>query len=733
MRPGPGTWDASQHHFHSTEPPVGAGFPPGLKQSRPNALVGPVPGDRLANHSIPSHSAVRSRVVESHCSIYNRPTMEDTSRASLTIQLLGEPRIFYRDQALSPLLAGKEQALLIYLACNAGKRFSRDHLATLLWGETSQERARYNLRRALWHIREALDDLHLSPDDYVSTEDSWIWMPTSAPYWLDTQEFEEVLGTAFRHLRTEFSPASAGVRRVRETIDLYQGKFLTGFSVSQAPCFDQWVLFERERLFQLLLRALGSLIQIFIAWGDRGEAIDACQRLLESDPMQEDTHRLLMRLYWDTGRRTEALRQYSRCREILSRELDVEPVAETEELYQRILQNEISPTSVSSLTLTSRLTLPKPAPETIARQRLFNLLDQGLRVPLTLISAPPGYGKTTLAAQWVGSRSDQKPTSRTLFAWYRLSEADDVPFTLIEGLTTSLTRQHPALGGALREIYGLAALRGDPRRATSLLIRGLTSLESVSVVVVLDDAGLLTSAESQDALHFLLTHLPRMAHLYLLTRIDPHLPLGKMRVRGNLVEIRRRELRMTEEEIERFLGNANGPSLSDGEMQELTTLAQGWAAPLWLAANARSRFTARLEDVWEALFAYLREEALAPQPVELGDFMLRTAVLNRLAAPVCRALLPEDGQDARAAVWLTELRRRNLFLRRIESGGRTKETEYAYHPLFLRFLRNELPHHFSQADIAALHRQAARAWQAYGDADERLFHIQQATRRTPFP
>lgn len=659
--------------------------------------------------------------------------MEEKSRTPLTVRLLGEPRISYKDHTLSALLAGKEQALLIYLAHNAGKRFSRDHLATLLWGETSQERARYNLRRALWHIREALDESGLSPNDYVSTEDSWIWMPTSAPFWLDTQEFEEVMGAAFRHLRTEFSPASVGVRRVRDTIELYRGKFLTGFSVKQAPGFDQWVRFERERLFQLLLRALSSLIQSFIAWGERDEAIDVCRRLLESDPIQEDTHRLLMRLYWDTGRRTQALRQYRRCRETLHQELAVEPVAETQDIYRRILQNENSPTLVSSLTLTSRLTLPKPAPETIARPRLFTLLDKGLRVPLTLVSAPPGYGKTTLAAQWVRSRSDQEASPDTLFAWYRLSEADDAPLTLIEGLATCLTRQHPALGDALREIYGLAALQGDPQRATSLLIKGLASLESISAAIILDDAGLLTSPESHDALRFLLTHLPRTVHLYLLTRVPPQIPLGRMRVRGDLVEIRRPELRMTEEETERFLEKASGPSLDEHEMRELTTLSRGWAAPLWLAANARSRFAANLGDVWEALFAYLREEALAPQPVELGDFLLRTGVLNRLTAPVCRALLPDDEQDARAAVWLTELRRRNLFLRRTETDERNNETEYAYHPLFLRFLRNELPHHFSQADIAALHRRAARAWQAYGDADERLFHVQQATDRTPSP
>lgn len=656
----------------------------------------------------------------------------DPENGLLTFHLLGKPSISYGADSLGDLLAGKEQALLVYLACQPGKRFSRDHLATLLWGETSPDRTRYNLRRALWRLRSALEEVGLSPDTCLTTDDSWVSVPDFAPTWIDVLEFEEAFESASHRLEAQFSPTSEGVRRVRDSLDLYRGEFMAGFSISQAPDFEHWILIERERLFQLLLRALTTLIQSFIAWGRRDEGITVCQRLLELDPLQEDIHRLLMRLYWDTGRRTHALRQYRRCRQILNQELAVEPMAETQHLYQRILKNEVSPTSISSLTLTSRLSLPKPAPETIARPRLFSLLEMGLRVPLTLISAPPGYGKTTLAAQWVRSRSDREATPRSLFAWYRLSEADDKPFTLIEGLATCLTRQHPALGDALREIYGLAALRGDPERATSLLIRGLTSLESTPVAIMLDDAGLLTSPESQDALRFLLTHLPRTVHLYLLTRVDPPLPLGRMRVRGDLVEIRRSELRMTEEETERFLEKASGPSLSDNEMQELTTLSQGWAAPLWLAANARSRFAANLDDVWEALFAYLREEALAPQPVELGDFLLRTGIPNRLTPPVCQALLPDGEKDGRAVAWLAELRRRNLFLRRVESGGRSKEPEYAYHPLFLRFLRTELPHHFSRPDIASLHRRAARAWRAYGDAAEAGFHVQQVSNQEAF-
>lgn len=656
--------------------------------------------------------------------------MSNRNQELLALWLLGEPRISCQEQALSATLAGKEQALLIYLASHPGRRFSRDHLATLLWGETSQERARYNLRRALWHLREALADGGICPDLCLETEESWMWVPSSAPCWLDAREFEEVVGQAFRHLETEFSPVSAGVRRVRDTIALYRGPFLAGFSISQAPGFEEWVLIERERLFHLLLRAHSSLIQSFIAWGEREEAMTACQQLLALDPIQEDTHRLLMRLLWDTGRRPQALRQYRRCREILAEELDTEPVPETKDLHDRIVKNEISPTSISSLTLTSRLSLPTPAPETVPRPRLFDALDRGLTVPLTLISAPPGYGKTTLLAQWVRYRMQEKGQPEPLFGWYRLSEADDVPLTLIEGLTTCLTRRHPALGDTLREIYSLPTLQGDPRHAAGLLIQALTALRGVNLAIVLDDAELLNGSESQDILGFLVGHLPEHVHIYMLTRMDLDLPLARMRVRGRLVEIRRADLRMTTKEAVSLLRETGNPRLDPHELEELISLARGWAAPLWLAANARSRFAASLEDVWEALCAYLREEVLSSQPVEIGDFLLRTAILNQLTPSICEALLSGQKPEGQAATWLAELRRRNLFVQRDEIEGSDGETGYVYHPLFLRFLRTELPYHFSAPEIKALHRRAGRAWKDQGNRDQWLFHVHRSGNAT---
>ncbi|HET90133.1 MAG TPA: hypothetical protein ENN99_05245, partial [Chloroflexi bacterium] len=277
-------------------------------------------------------------------------TEETPASNILTLYLLGTSRLVYGKQALTRSLARKELALLIYLACQPEQRFSREHLATLLWSQVSQSRARYNLRRALWSLRRTLEEAGFDPDNCLTIEGDWILVPPDAACWVDVRDFEEVLQTCFQDLQSRFSPTSENIRRIRKALDLYRGDFLAGFSVPNAPNFDEWATFERERLFLLLLRALTSLIQSFIARGEQDEAIAACQRLLVLDPLQEDIHRLLMRLYWETGQRPQALRQYRTYRELLQAELGIEPLEETKELYHRILQQETSPvTTVSSL------------------------------------------------------------------------------------------------------------------------------------------------------------------------------------------------------------------------------------------------------------------------------------------------------------------------------------------------------------------------------------------------
>jgi len=197
----------------------------------------------------------------------------EKDRENLALHLLGEAQLLCGGSSLAESLAGKEQALLIYLACQPEQRFSREHLSTLLWSEVPQSRARYNLRRALWNLRRVLDEVGLSPEACLTVEGSWIHLTPAAPCWADVREFEDVLQAYFQDPRSHFSAASEGIRRIRRALDLYRGDFLAGFSVPNAPTFEEWLTFERERLFLLLLRALAGLIQSFIAQGEQDEAI----------------------------------------------------------------------------------------------------------------------------------------------------------------------------------------------------------------------------------------------------------------------------------------------------------------------------------------------------------------------------------------------------------------------------------------------------------------------------
>jgi LuxR family maltose regulon positive regulatory protein len=444
-----------------------------------------------------------------------------------------------------------------------------------------------------------------------------------------------------------------------------------------------------------------------------------------------------MRLYWETGQRPQALRQYNTYQELLQRELGIEPLKETQDLYRRILQTETSPTTSSSLVLTSRLTPPTPSSESLPRSRLFSLLDRGLTVRLTLLSAPPGYGKTTLLAQWLVNRSQSDdPQEKLVTAWYKVDEADNTPSTFIEGLTAAVAQSHPAMGQPLQDqIHDLLNLQGDPRQAIVPLVSALASLKPTSFIIVLDDLERLVHPDSHKVLEYLVEHLPTNGHLYLLTRVDPDLPLSRLRVRGQLLELRAAELRFTDEEITAFLKRCPALNLSPAEVAELTTRAEGWVAPMWLAANALSRFTSSLDDVWEGLFAYIRDEVLATQTPAIRAFLLRSAVLDQLSPSLCQAVLdiPGDELETNPAKWLAKLEQRNLFLRRIalqapaplvEGDEKSTEPQYAYHPLFLAFLRAELPYHLSKTEIEELHRRAAQVWEQQSNLESALFHYQ---------
>jgi len=301
--------------------------------------------------------------------------------ATLRLFLLGAPRVEHGGKPIR-LRRQKSLALLIYLALTAREQ-SREKLATLLWPEASDAQARQDLRTALSDIRRATGDDHLSADsEIVSFNRSHVW--------IDAQELEAL---AREPLRAE--PRGQRLRLA---------PFLEGFNLRDAPDFDDWGSFERDRLRQLALKALRARADAYEAQGEWGQAIAAAQHLLELDPAHEETHRQLMRLHYAAGDRAAALQQYETTRTLLERELGVVPMEETRALYQQILDEAKTlsapePQLGRHLSDTERVELRLPF---VGRQAERAELDRARQtaqagsVQFVFVEGEAGVGKTRL-------------------------------------------------------------------------------------------------------------------------------------------------------------------------------------------------------------------------------------------------------------------------------------------------------------------------------------------------
>lgn len=228
----------------------------------------------------------------------------------LRLNLLGSPQLFLNGVEVD-LEARKPAALLYYLAVSA-KTHSRDHLGTLFWPEQDQAQARAYLRRALWSLKQAgLEEWLLAKRESLALQSG---------YWLDVNAFQEAIDAG------ELALAA----------DLYRGNFLAGFTLPDCPQFDEWQFFQAEGLQDTLAQVLSDLVEKHAEEADFGQAIDYARRWLALDPLREDVHRWLMRLYAYDGQQAAALRQYEECVHLLKEELGVEPEPETRDLYKDI-------------------------------------------------------------------------------------------------------------------------------------------------------------------------------------------------------------------------------------------------------------------------------------------------------------------------------------------------------------------------------------------------------------
>jgi LuxR family maltose regulon positive regulatory protein len=353
---------------------------------------------------------------------------------------------------------------------------------------------------------------------------------------------------------------------------------------------------------------------------------------------------------------------------------------------------------------------------------------------LILVSAPAGYGQTTLVSAWIHCRGGGiPPAGRTggipadappaplRFAWLSLDAGDNDPARFLGYLIAALQAGLPTIEGQVGE-SALALLRSPqlpPLEAVlSPLINDLCSLPG-QVVIVLDDYYLVDAPDVHRAVAFLLDHLPSQIHLLIASRADPPLPLARWRSRGELVEVRAAHLRFTPDEAALFLNQVMGLDLPAGDIEAIGARTEGWVAGLQLAAlsmqdrNDVHEFISAFTGSHHYIVDYLAEEVLGRQPESVRDFLLQTSVLERMTGSLCDALTERrDGQAV-----LEQLEQANLFLIALDDERRW----FRYHRLFSDVLRSRLRQMWP-AQIAVLHRKASKWFECQGLVDEAIAH-----------
>ncbi|MBE2224379.1 MAG: AAA family ATPase, partial [Anaerolineae bacterium] len=288
----------------------------------------------------------------------------------LHLEFLGQVRIALGGEPISELASDKLVALLAYLALT-GDTFSRPQLEALLWGESPPENAQTSLRTAVYNLNKRLDNA-------LQSTRRTIWFAPERPFTLDVQQF-----------RTLISQGDSD--SLQTAVSLYRGDFLAGLTIADAPEFEMWLLQERERLRLDMLKALEKLMDMWLVNGRVDLAITAARRLLEIEPWRESTHRDLMRILARSGDYNGAIKQYQQCCAMLTAELDVPPMPETEALYAHILTLRQRPPQSN---------LPTTLPELVGREPELALAATQLADPacrLLVISGMGGLGKTSLA------------------------------------------------------------------------------------------------------------------------------------------------------------------------------------------------------------------------------------------------------------------------------------------------------------------------------------------------
>ncbi len=362
--------------------------------------------------------------------------------------------------------------------------------------------------------------------------------------------------------------------------------------------------------------------------------------------------------------------------------------------------------------LATKLYVPRPPAGLVARPRLAEALGEGLAGGLILVSAPAGFGKTALLADWIRGESRSA-------AWLSLDAGDNDPARFWRHAAAALDQVCPGIGDRISHLLGPPPPYSLDGPVTALINELAGRPGADEVLLVLDDYHVIEAGPVHASVEFLLEHRPPGLHLVLASRSDPPLPLARLRARGELTELRAADLRFNRDEAAALLSRATGTDMPGGSVAALAGRTEGWAVGLQLVAlslrghNDTAGFVAAFSGSHRYVLDYLAEEVLDRQPEHTRAFLLQTSVLERLSGELCDTVTGRTGSQA----MLEDIERAGLFLTPLDEV----RGWWRYHTLFADLLRARLQQDQPGA-LPALHRAAAAWFEGHGMVHEAIEH-----------